>query len=81
MEELERIEKYLNEHDVYPEYVDEDVLNKKLIYVQINWGDWKHEHLYCSYLMNELGYDDCGEETTEENGSDCYSALHYYKKR
>ena len=81
MEELERIEKYLNDHDIYPEYIDKDVLNKKLVYVQINWGDWKHEHLYCSYLMNELGYIDCGEETTEENSSDCYSALHYYKKR
>lgn len=80
MEELERIEKYLNDHTVYPEYVNYGFTDDT-IRVQINRGDWKHEHLYCTYLMKELGYADCGEETTEENGSDCYSALHYYKKR
>ena len=81
MDELERIEKYLNDHDVYPEYVDSDILDAKKIMVQINHGDWKHEHLYCNVLMDRLGYINCGESTTEEDGSDCYSALHYYERK
>jgi hypothetical protein len=79
MEELERIEKYLNDHDVYPLYVDYEGSDEEMIWVKIDNGDWKHEHLYCTYLMKELGYEECGEDITEEDGSDCYSALHTYR--
>ena len=48
------------------------------IKVQIDWGDWKHEHLRCDYLMGEIGYELQSTVTTEEDGSDCYSALHTY---
>jgi hypothetical protein len=30
--------------------------------------------------MRYLGYTEIGNEVTEENGSDCYSADHYYLK-
>jgi hypothetical protein len=76
MEELERIWQYLNDHDIYPEYVDrhaDDIL------ILVNHGDWKHEHLYCDYLLNELGYTTVSEYITDDDGSDCYSALHTYR--
>lgn len=77
MEELERIEKYLNDNGIYPEYVDYDA-DDNTVFVQINHGDWKHEHLYCDHLMGSLGYNGSGAEVTWEDGSDCYSALRTY---
>ena len=50
------------------------------IVVSISWGDWKHEHGWATELMRYLGYTEIGNEVTEENGSDCYSADHYYLK-
>ena len=47
----------------------------------INWGDWKHEHLRAKWLLQEL-FDSLGikaeirSHTTEEDGTDTYSA-HY----
>ena len=59
-------------------------VNELVLAVEINWGDWKHEHLRCNWLMEEwaklnnriivVG----GEEVTEEDGSDTYSAIHKY---
>lgn len=48
------------------------------ITVDIEWGDWKHEHGYLKYLMNQNGYIHLSEEVTEEDGSDCYSASHTF---
>lgn len=50
------------------------------IMVEINWGDWKHEHLFCNDLMNAAGFYLISEEVTEEDGSDCYSAIRIYGK-
>ena len=50
------------------------------IQVEISWGDWKHEHLRADWLIaNNIGgllFRD--EKVTEEDGSDCYSAVHSY---
>lgn len=76
LEEERRIQKYLDDHELWGEVsVDDDT-----VYVEINWGDWKHEHLRCEYLMNKLGYSQEYVDVTEEDGSDCYSAIHTYKK-
>lgn len=53
------------------------------IYFEIYWGDWKHDHLCVKYLVRQFcqskGYDiECDVITTEEDGSDTYSAEHYY---
>lgn len=51
------------------------------ICVDIPWGDWKHEHAYCDYLLGtELGLELVSEEVYESDGSDCYSAVRYYKQ-
>jgi hypothetical protein len=51
------------------------------IAAEISWGDWKHEHLRCKWLTEEFfqskGIDiNIQTEVTEEDGSDCYSAVH-----
>lgn len=48
--------------------------------VEIGWGDWKHDHLCCDHIMKENGYTLINEVVTEEDGSDTYSSIHYYKK-
>ena len=51
----------------------------KMIGVEILWGDWKHEHLRFDGLMEE-NFNNIRKiytVTTEEDGTDCYSAIHY----
>jgi hypothetical protein len=73
---LLEIQKYLQEKGIYAEI---DEYENELV-VSIEWGDWKHEHGYCDYLMTLIGYTSTGQMVTEEDGSDCYSAEHYYTK-
>ena len=50
-----------------------------VVTVHISWGDWKHEHLRAKYLLEtNLPLKKYNEETTESDGSDCYSALHTF---
>ena len=50
-----------------------------LLCIEVNWGDWKHDHLRLDWVMKEnFNILMSATETTEENGSDCYSAIHYY---
>lgn len=77
----EDIDKMLRDNDIYADvYPQLSVYNQRPgICVQIDWGDWKHEHLRANYLIEEhFGLTCTSEQTTEENGSDCYSALHFY---
>lgn len=46
--------------------------------IEIEWGDWKHDHKFTDDIMEVLGYVLLQEKVTEEDGSDCYSAIHYY---
>lgn len=50
------------------------------VQIEISWGDWKHDHLYCRSIMEKNDYALIEEIETEEDGSDCYSAVHRYKK-
>ncbi len=66
---------YLESNQLYPSDVftaDDRVM------VDISWGDWKHDHIRCDKLMENLGYTLVEEEVTEEDGSDCYSAIRHY---
>lgn len=73
-----RIHHFLNDNGVYAEVWQE---NEVAIAVSISWGDWKHEHLWARDLMSYLGYAEIGSRVTEEDGSDCYSAVHYFVKK
>ena len=48
--------------------------------ISVEWGDWKHDHRYLKHLMGELDYILVDEKITNSDGSDCYSADHYYRK-
>lgn len=48
--------------------------------IEVCWGDWKHDHLYLDHVMKENGYRLTDECVTDENGSDAYSSIHYYKR-
>ena len=49
-----------------------------MIAVEITWGDWKHDHQLAKWIMAQNGFKQLFEETTEEDGSDTYSAIHYF---
>ena len=75
--ETREIEKYLQENGVYGDF------NENLdgtISIHIEYGDWKHDHAYCDYLMKEKGWQLIREQETWEDGSDCYSSIHTYMK-
>lgn len=75
MDKVQKIQQYFKEHNLFVDEISED---KGHIVISIDWGDWKHEHGYCDYLMTQLGYIVVSQHVTEEDGSDCYSADHYY---
>ena len=77
-EDLE-LDTFLNDHEVSISDVNESPDGKAVI-VSVEWGDWKHTHAYLDTLMKRLGYTKYHEAVTEENGSDCYSADHYFTK-
>lgn len=74
----ERVYNYLKDNGLYA-----DISSNSLgeIRVEISWGDWKHEHGWCRNLMGYIGYDEDDEIVTEENGSDCYSSIHFFSKK
>lgn len=55
------------------------------IQTEIIWGDWKHDHLRVKYLVNQfmrtIGHTVAipHEVVTEQDGSDCYSAIHTWE--
>lgn len=44
------------------------------IFIEIIWGDWKHQHMRTKYLISQNFHT----EETETDGSDCFSAIHYF---
>ena len=74
--ESQRINDYLSANGIYGDVSNCD----GTVEVEITWGDWKHEHGFCDSLMSYIGYDCDDVQETEENGSDCYSAIHFYSK-
>lgn len=76
-----RIYNLLREHHIYGGVYSSNTLSNGIIEVEIeiSWGDWKHEHLATDWIIKEnfnVKYNST--ETTEEDGSDCYSAIHRY---
>ena len=76
---IQKLYNALREKDLYPELWSETINNETMIVANVEWGDWKHEHHYLDYVMGELGFSVYKVNITEEDGSDCYSAVHYYR--
>lgn len=77
IETVEKVEALLNADNMYAEVEPYSTL--PAFTVHISWGDWKHEHLRAKWLIEEANLGTfIKSETTEEDGSDCYSATHYF---
>lgn len=76
--DVNALKKEFKEKDLY---VDDISICDEKIYITIEWGDWKHSHAFCNYLLSQKGYKLEDEEVTEEDGSDCYSSIHIYIKK
>lgn len=79
----EDLDKLMEENHVWCEVTVSKMETDNVIEIERNWGDWKHDHLRIKYLVSEYlmshGYTfSYFEEVTEEDGSDCYSAIHVY---
>lgn len=74
---IKDLQTYLRSKDVdFSEIIE----SEGIISILIEWGDWKHSHAYCDYIMSELGYLLIEEYIVEENGDDSYSSMHFYSK-
>ena len=73
---IQKIFKYLQKHEIYADIYEDN----NQICILVAWGDWKHDHAYLNYLMNNIGYNCINEELLESDGSDCYSAVHHFEK-
>ena len=53
--------------------------NGKYLCVDIEHGDWKHDHLHCNHVMETVFNLSCEkEEIWEPSEDDSYSATHYF---
>lgn len=79
-EYFEKLQKHLRDNNINGEYD----WSSCIFSVKIKWGDWKHDHLRCDYLVEEFAKENNHKiffqktKTTEDDGSDCYSATHFY---
>ena len=71
-----KIKKIFKDNDFDYEYV---ICDNDCVGVVVIWGDWKHDHARLRYVMEQNGFKCLGEQVTEEDGCDCYSATHVYK--
>ena len=73
----EIIEKLASENHICCEVYEEQ---SGVVAVEIRWGDWKHDHNRLDYLVRKLvpGLRNIVTDVTEEDGSDCYSAIHRF---
>lgn len=76
-QDVERVDSLLNEYSISA-YVNADY-SLNTIYIDINWGDWKHDHLCCDKIMENEGYRLIDTKIGDADG-DCYSATHTYVK-
>jgi hypothetical protein len=77
---------WVNDVSVYESVETPDAIS---IDIEVNDGDWKHEHKRLDYLLYDILYaynpklaDYCekiAEDITDEDGSDTYSSIHRYE--
>ena len=52
----------------------------KYIYIDIDMGDWKHDHRFCDGLMEKVfNLRPEAVNITNDTENDCYGAIHIYK--
>ena len=73
--DVEQVRAILAENGDYYDVYEKD----GKVAVEVEWGDWKHDHLYLDRLLSSYGFEKVDEEETEEDGSDTYSSIHYFE--
>lgn len=76
MKKCEMIEKILRNNNISAEVRSK---NNNVVEVEISWGDWKHDHERAKYLLQKSAFEFISTIVTEEDGSDTYSAIHFFK--
>ena len=75
------IQEILNENKIFGEIIED---TENYVGIEITWGDWKHEHCRLRYLITDKmqNIERYEQITTDEDDSDCYSAIHrvYFNK-
>ena len=74
---LQELQKLFNEY-----YLPYDLWEtERGINVEVNNGDWKHDHMRLDYFMDKWGFELFNETVTEDDGSDTWSSIHHYTRR
>lgn len=68
--------KVLNDNKIYPEIWCDSEL--PFVYVQIDNGDWKHDHLLARNLLEEARFQYVNSCEVGDSEDDCYSAVHKF---
>ena len=76
----DEIERYLKRNDMHPDSITGLDEEGRLVEIEITDGDWRHDHGRLRHLMTLVGYVRQDIEVTQEDGSDCFSAVHTYAK-
>lgn len=51
-----------------------------IVEIDVEDGDWKHDHIYLDRLMQDNGYEKTGErQYGEPTGGDWYTSVHSFK--
>ena len=74
---VEEVRKKFAEENMYCEIYEHE---NGCISIEIEWGDWKHDHIYLVNVMKENGYIRISNVITEENGTDAYTAEYLFTK-
>lgn len=80
----EELQKFIDKETGRPHTFFVDATFDGRLCIDISWGDWKHEHGYADYLVKKFFNDkglgiDIEVDTTASDGTDAYSATHYYE--
>jgi hypothetical protein len=72
------VQKIFKDNDLHYEWWESPNGN---INVNVEWGDWRHDHWFLEYVMRQNGYIQIDSIITEEDETDAYSAKHIFKKK
>ena len=71
------VKQIMKSNDVYYDY---NVVTENSVEINVELGDWKHDHLCIDRLMEKNGFNKVDEEVTFDDGSDVYYSTHRYQR-
>lgn len=78
-ERVAEVEKALGDAHIMCDVCGIDGASVWMLIVEIDGGDWKHDHLRCDWIVQEMGWTHISTtEFGEDTECDWYSATHRY---